>query len=211
MNKSSNEAGARGGQLEVFNGEWEVVIIRIVDQEAVIDVLLNAFGFIAGRNQWARSASGGSVALFDTGVLVELVVVRFDFVDNYSPFSLNVDGTQRLNVSGGAWAQVRLLFDFVQSVYRVLGVDSNVLVQGQNGLVVLIQSVDHVVGRIFGVFEAPVLGRILGASGDFGLVLGFGITGLWVAVRSRLILSTDNDSYAEKDHQMVKRWHDCVP
>ena len=65
----------------------------------------------------------------------------------------------------------------------------------------LIESIDDIVGWIFGIFKAPVLGRILGAGGNFGLVLGFRITGLRVAVRSRLILSTDNDSYAEKDLQ----------
>ena len=68
----------------------------------------------------------------------------------------------------------------------------------------LIESIDDIVGWIFGIFKAPVLGRILGAGGNFGLVLGFRITGLRVAVRSRLILSTDKHAYAEKDLQTRK-------
>ena len=65
MNVSSDEAGARGWKLDVLDDEREIVIRRIVDQEAVVDVLLYAFGLVTGGNQWARRPDGSSVALFD--------------------------------------------------------------------------------------------------------------------------------------------------
>ena len=199
MNVSSDEAGARGWKLDVLDDEREIVIRRIVDQEAVVDVLLYAFGLVTGGNQWARSSAGSSVALFDTGVLVEFVVVRFHFVDDHSPFALDVDGTQRPNISGRTGTQVRLLFDFFQIVNRIFRVDDRVLVKSQHGLVVLIESVDNIFDRVLGIFQTPVLGRVLGASWDFRLVLGVGVTGLGITIRSWLVLSADQYSDTEKD------------
>ena len=168
--ESSDEAGAGSGQLEVLDGEREVVIIRIVDQEAVVDVLLDAFGTVASGHQRAR-CSDWNVTLFDADVLVEFVAVRLDFVDDDAPFAFNVDSPQRLNVGGGAGAQVGLFLNFVEGVDRVLGVDGDVLVQGQDGFVVLVQGVLDIVGRVFRVFQTPGFGGVLGTGRDLGFVV----------------------------------------
>ena len=175
MQESPDHASARCGQLERLDSERIVIIIRIVDQEAVEDVLLHALGFVAGRNQWT-SSSNGHVTLFDAHVLVEFVAVRFDLVDNDAPFARDIDGAQRLHVGRSAGAEVSLLDQFVQSIDRVLSVEGNVLVDRQDGFVVLIESVLHFVGGVFRICQTPRLRRVLRASGDFvvfgGLVAG---------------------------------------
>lgn len=102
--EGSNEASARCGQLKVLNGEREVVIVGIVDEETVVDIFLEAFGFVASRDEGAGFTGSASVALFDTGVLIELVAVRFDFVDNHAPLTIDVDGAKRLDIGGCARA-----------------------------------------------------------------------------------------------------------
>jgi len=39
-------------KLEAVDGEWEVLVIWIVDQEPVVDALLEALGLVALWNQW---------------------------------------------------------------------------------------------------------------------------------------------------------------
>jgi hypothetical protein len=46
----SNETSAASVKLEGFNGEWEVVIIRVKDKEAVDDFLLETAGLITWRD-----------------------------------------------------------------------------------------------------------------------------------------------------------------
>ena len=153
----------------------------------MIDALLDAFRFVANWNQRASIVNSVGVALFNASVLVEFVVVRLDVVDNDSPLALDVDGAQRLDVGSGAWAQVGLLFQFLQKVHRVLGIGDNVLVEAQHGIVVLVESVDHIVGRVVGIFETPGLGGVLGAFRDFGLVfLGIRsfVVGWWMTIGS---------------------------
>ena len=43
-------AGTGGGQLEGLDGEGEVLVIGVVDEEPVVDVLLEALGLVAGRD-----------------------------------------------------------------------------------------------------------------------------------------------------------------
>ena len=171
--EGTNEASTRCGQLEVLNGEWEVVVIRIVDEETVIDVLLEAFGFVASWDERAGFAGSVSVALFDASVLIKLVAVRLDFVDDHAPLTIDVDGAEGLDVGGCARAQVSLLFEFAQSVDRVGSVDGDVLVQSQDGFVVFVQFVDDFVTGIISILEAPGLGRVLAAFGNLWLVFGF--------------------------------------
>lgn len=136
--ESSDEAGARGGQLEVLDGEWEIVIIRIVDEETVVNVLLQTFGLVASGDERTSFTSSISIALFNSGVLIEFVAVRLDFVDDHTPLTIDIDGTKWLDVSSGAWAEVSLFDEFSQSVDRIGRVDSDIFVQSQNGLVMLI-------------------------------------------------------------------------
>ena len=41
-------------ELEAVDGKWEVLIIRIIDQEPVVNALLETLGLIALWDQWAR-------------------------------------------------------------------------------------------------------------------------------------------------------------
>lgn len=168
--ESANEASAGSRQLEVLDGEWEVVIVRVEDEETVVDVLLEALGLVASRDQWARFTSSIGIAFFDAGVLIELDSVGLDLVDNDAPLAIDVNSTKRLDVGGRAWAQVGLFFQLGQSVDRVGCVGCYVLVQGQNGFVVLVKSVDNIVRWILRVLQTPGLGGVLGAGRDLRLV-----------------------------------------
>ena len=143
--ESSDEAGARGGQLEVLDGEWEIVIIRIVDEETVVNVLLQTFGLVASGDERTSFTSSISIALFNSGVLVEFVAVRLDFVDDHTPLTIDIDGTKWLDVSSGAWAEVSLFDEFSQSVDRIGRVDSDIFVQSQNGFVMFVQLIDNLI------------------------------------------------------------------
>lgn len=166
----ANQATARSGKFEVFNGEWEVVIAGIVDEETVVDILLQTLGFVASWDQRARVSSSIGVAFLDAGVLIKLDSVRFDLVDNDTPFTFDVDSSKRLDVSGRARAKVSLLLELGQGVDRVGGVGCYVLVQSYDGIVVLVKSVDDIVGRIFGIFQTPGFGGVLGTGRNLGFV-----------------------------------------
>ena len=198
--EGSDEASARGGQFEILDGEREVVIVRIVDQEAVVDVLLEALGLVAGGHQRAGLSAGVGVAFLDAGVLVEFDSVGLDFVDDDAPLAVDVDGAQRLDVGSGARAEVSLLFQFGQSVDRVGRVDGHVLVQGQDGLVVLVESVDDFVGRVLRVLQTPGFGRVLGAGRHLRLV--FRLVRWHSLVRSlvsRVAGHGSHDAHTEED------------
>ena len=57
------EAGAGRGELEAVDGEGEVVVVGVVDEEAVVRVLLQALGVVALGDERARVA--GVRALLD--------------------------------------------------------------------------------------------------------------------------------------------------
>ena len=63
------EAGAGRGELEAVHGEWEVVVVRVVDEEAVVRVLLQALRVVALGDERARVAGVG--ALLDARRLAE--------------------------------------------------------------------------------------------------------------------------------------------
>ncbi|CAL4066741.1 unnamed protein product [Meganyctiphanes norvegica] len=87
----TKETGAAGWELECFHCEGEVLIIGIINQESMVDVLLQAFGFIALRDK--RASITRSQTLLNTGCLGESLVVSFNVVDDNSPFTLSVDST----------------------------------------------------------------------------------------------------------------------
>ena len=49
-------AGARRGELEAVHGEGEVVVVRVVDEEAVVRILLQALSLVALGHERARVA-----------------------------------------------------------------------------------------------------------------------------------------------------------
>lgn len=184
-------AGTGRWKLEGLDGEWEVLIIRIVDQEPVVDVLLKTLGLVAGWDQWAGLPSSG--ALLDTGGLGESLVVSLHTVDNNPPLAVSVDGSLRLDVGSDGGTEVSLLDDLLQSLDAVLGIGQHVLVDGLDTLVVVLESMLDLIGRIFSILQTPSLGVTNGALGRFvvfGLVVGF-----WLMVRSSVM-----------DRLMVRCW-----
>ena len=112
--KSSNDASARSWQLEFFNGEREGVVLWVVDQEAMENIFLDAFGLVAGRYQGA-GGSHDHVAFFNSSSLRVLDAVRLDAVDDGAPLAVDVDGPERTDVIGGTRAKVNLVVQLVQS------------------------------------------------------------------------------------------------
>ena len=55
-------AGAGGGKLEGLNGEGEVLVIGVVDEEPVVDRLLDALGQVALWDEGARGPLGPGTA-----------------------------------------------------------------------------------------------------------------------------------------------------
>jgi len=82
---SSVMTGTRGWQLERFDSEGEVLVVRVVHQEPVINGLLYTLSIIAGRYQWTGLSP--SITLLHPGRLGEGLVVSLDTVHYNSPFS----------------------------------------------------------------------------------------------------------------------------
>ena len=176
-------AGASRWQLEGLDGEWEVLVIGIVDQEPVVDVLLEALGLVAGRDEGAGLSSSG--ALLNAGGLGESLVVSLHSVDDNPPLSVSVDGSPGLDVGGDGGAEGSLLDDLLQSLHAVLGIGQHVLVDGLDTLVVVLESMLDLIGGIFSVLQTPSLGVTNGALGRF-VVFGL-VVGLWLMVRSSVM------------------------
>jgi len=149
-------AGAGRWQLERLDGEWEVLVIGVVDQEPVVDVLLETLGLVTWGNEWAGLPSSG--ALLNTGGLGESLVVGLHSVDDNPPFTVGVDGSLGLDVGGDGGTQISLFNDLLQSLHAVLSVDQNVLVDGLDTFVVVLESVLDLVSGIFRVLQTPSLG-----------------------------------------------------
>ena len=90
--ESSDDATARSRHLEFLDGEWESVVLRIVDHETMEEILLDAFWLVARRDQRAGS-SDDHVAFFNASRLSVFDPVGFDVVDDGAPFAIDVDGT----------------------------------------------------------------------------------------------------------------------
>lgn len=90
-------ASAGRRKLESLDGKGEILIIGIEGEESVVDALLETLGLIAGGNKGAGLS--GSSALLNSGGLGKGLVVGLYSVDNNSPFSISVHGTEGLDVS----------------------------------------------------------------------------------------------------------------
>jgi hypothetical protein len=145
--------GTSRRQLEALNSEGQVMIIRIVDQKSVVDGFLQALGFIALRNKRASVSSCGT--FFNTSGLGQSFIVGLNMVDHNSPFTGDIDGSQRLDVSSLRGAQICFLNDFFQPIDRVVSVGQNILVHLLHRIVVIFDSLLDFIGGVFGVFEAP--------------------------------------------------------
>lgn len=159
-------AGAGGGELEALDGEGEVLVIGVVDEEAVVDGLLQALGLVALGHE--RAGGAGGLAVLDAGGLAEGLVVGLDVVDHDPPLAVHVDGAPRLDVLDVGGAEVRLLGDVPQAVHRVLRVGQHVLVQLLHGVVVVLDGLLDLVGRVLGVLQAVRLGVAVGCTGWTG-------------------------------------------
>jgi len=168
-------AGAGRWQLEGLDSEGEVLVISVVDQEPVVDVLLETLGLIAGRDEGTGLSGGG--ALLNTGSLGQGLVVGLHSVDDDPPFPGGVDGPPGLDVGGDGGTEISLLDNIQQSLHAVLSVGQDVLVDGLDSLVVVLESVLDLVGGIFSILQAPSLGVSNAALGWFvvvGLRVGVG-------------------------------------
>lgn len=73
---SAEEAGAAGGELEGLDGEGEVLVTGVVDQEAVDDGLLQTLGAVAVGHQRTRPVA---LALLQAGRLGKHFIVHLQF------------------------------------------------------------------------------------------------------------------------------------
>ena len=184
-------ASAGGGELEGLDGEGEVLVIGVIDQEPVVDVLLETLGLITRGHQGAAVPGGG--ALLDPGGLAQGLVVSLDSVDDDPPLAVGVDGALGLDVRSDGGAEVSLLDNLLQPVHAVLSVGEHVLVDGLDALVVVLEGVLNLVGGVLGVLEAPGLGVIdgaLGGSVGLSVVNGLGVVGGGLMVGSGLVIGS---------------------
>ena len=89
----------RQWQRKTFYGKWEVVIIRIIDQEAMINCFLHTFCIVTLRNQ--RAWLSWSITMFNSCSLTKSFIMSFDVIDNNSPLTFSVkssEGTDVVNV-----------------------------------------------------------------------------------------------------------------
>jgi len=126
------------------------MIVGIIDQKSVIDGFLQALGFVALWYKGTGDSSCGT--FFNTGGLSQSFVMSLDVVNNNSPFSVGIDGSQWLDVSGFRWAQVGFFNNFLQSIDRVIGVSQNIFVHLLNRVVVVFDGLLDFVGGVFRIF-----------------------------------------------------------
>lgn len=162
LNVGTVEAGAGRRQLEAVDGEGQVLIIWIVDQETVVDRLLDALGLVAFGNKWAFSS--GACASLNPGGLGKGFVVGLDVVDNDPPVTVDVDGSEGLDVCGVSGTEVRLLDDLVQAVDTVVGVGKDVLVHLLDGIVVVFEGLLDLIGGVLLILKTPWSGVSMGTS-----------------------------------------------
>jgi hypothetical protein len=156
-------AGAGRGELEALNGEGKVLVIGVIDQEAVVDGLLEALGLIAFRDERARST--GSCAVLDGSSLAEGLIVGLDVVHDNSPLAKNIDCATRLDVLDVGWAEVGLLNNVFQAVNGVLSVGEDIFVQLLDRVIVVLKGLLNLVSGVLGVFKTIGFGVAMGALG----------------------------------------------
>ena len=119
--------GAGGGELEALHGEGEIVVFGVIDQEPVVDILLDAFCLVAFWDKWALLVNCG--ALFNPDSLAQSLVMSFDIIDNDSPLSVSVDGSQRNIVSHIGRAKEGFISQLLETVHRVVCVSNDIFVK----------------------------------------------------------------------------------
>jgi hypothetical protein len=130
-------AGAGGGQLEGLDGEGEILVVGVVDEEPVVDVLLETLCVVAGGDE--RTGLPGREALLDPRGLGQSLVVRLHSIHHDPPLAGSVDCPEGHDVAGLGGTQVSLLHQLLQSLYTVLRVGQNILVDGLDALVVVLE------------------------------------------------------------------------
>lgn len=105
----AQETSAAGGKLECLDGEGEVLIIGVVDEEAVIDGLLQALGLVTHRNFGAILSCGETI--LHAGALSESFVVKFNFIHNNAPLPFGVLSAERPDIGCFRGAQVSFFIE----------------------------------------------------------------------------------------------------
>lgn len=132
----------------------------------MVDALLQTLGLVAFRHKGTGRSRGS--AFLNTGSLTQGLVMGLDAINNDSPLAMDVDSSQGLDVLGVGGAQIGLLNDVLQSVDGVLSVGQHVLVQLLNGVVVVFNGLLDLVGGVFRVFQAVLVGLVGQEGGALG-------------------------------------------
>jgi len=155
----TKETGTAGWELEGFNSEWEVLIIRIEDKESVVDVLLQTFALIA--LWYKRTGITGSQTLFNTGGLSQSFVMSFDIVNNDSPFAFGVDSTKRSDVGSLRWAKVSFFFQSIGSLNREFSVEvSYISIEAPDLFEMSINGSLYFICWVLCIFKTPSFGVV---------------------------------------------------
>lgn len=161
-----------GRKLESLDGEGEVLVIGVVDEEPVVDALLEALGLVTGGHQGASLASSG--ALLDSGGLGECLVVGLHPVHNHPPLAICVDCSEGHDVGSLRGTKVSLLNDLLQSVHAVLSVGQHILVDCLDALVVVLKGMLNLVGGVLRILQTPGLGVVNGTDGGLVCIMVWG-------------------------------------
>lgn len=153
--------GAGRGKLERLDGEGEVLVVGVVDEEPVIDVLLKTLSLVAGGDERTRLSCSG--ALLNSSGLGKSLVVCLDTIHYHSPLAISIDCPERHDIGSDRRTQVSLLHQLLQSVHTILSVSQDILVYGLDTFVVILESVLYLIGWILRVLQAPRLGVVDGA------------------------------------------------
>jgi len=160
---STNETSTASMELEGFDGEWEVLIIWVIDEEAVYYRLLKTSGFVTWGDDGATFSSCSAV--FYSGGLCEVIIVHLDVVNNYSPLVAGVNSSEWSDVSCFRWAEIGFLLQVTQSVHTVVCVQvSNISVKLKEFVLVVSNGGFNVIFWVFVIFKTVGLGGVLGTS-----------------------------------------------
>ena len=166
--KSSYDATTGSRQLELFNGERESVVLWVVDQETAKNIFLYAPGLVTRMNQGACVANY-NFTFVNASRLRVFNAVGLNVVDDGAPITIHVNGTKRTNIIGWTRTQVNFFVQFIQSVDGFFSDCQFVLVEIDDGLVMMVKSMLHFMLWVLVVFQAPRLGRVFSAVWNFNI------------------------------------------
>jgi len=178
--------GAGRGKFERLDGEGEVLVVRVVDEEPVIDVLLKTLCLVAGGDE--RTGLSSSGALLNSSSLGKSLVVCLDTIHYHPPLPISIDRPERHDVASDRGTQVSLLHQLLQSIHAILSVSQDILVYGLDTFIVILESVLYLIGWILRVLQAPRLGVVNGACWGFVVIMLGGMVGSRCMVRSRCMV-----------------------